>query len=97
MDRVLRIALSGGLLAFAGFWVISVWLETAASGQPGVATGAFQHPYALIGHVTYLTSGQAGFALLAHVLAYGSWIAALAAIGIMYGALRGDRARAEVA
>jgi hypothetical protein len=96
IDRLLRIAVAAGLVAFAGFWGISVRLESEAAKQP-IANGPFQHAYPFKGHVGFLTDGQAMLGHVAHVLAYGWWIAAFAGIWVLISDRNADKARLNLA
>jgi hypothetical protein len=92
-DRAARIVLLLGLASFIAFWLISVWLESAASHQPAIATGLYQHPYLHKGRVNYLTDGQARIACIGRALAFGWGAAAIAAIWIKIGDARAGRMR----
>jgi hypothetical protein len=85
-----------GGAAFAAFWLISVWLEQAASRQPRVATAIYQFPYSHKGHINYLTAGQASIAHWGNILAYGWGVAAAAGCWAILSERRASQIRTDM-
>jgi len=94
-DRALRVAMFIGVAGFAAFWLISLWLEGAASRQPGVATAVYQFPYHHKGHTNYLTASQAWLASWGNILAYGWGLGAAAGCLALLSERRAARIRVD--
>ncbi len=60
-QRLPRIACYLGIALSVVCWSILVLLQGQATAQPSVATGLFQYPYYVKGHVRFLTETQARF------------------------------------
>ena len=78
LDRSLRITVLAGTACWLWFWLTEVWLQSAAFHQPRSATGLYQHPYHWKGQVSFITDQQARADYIAHMLAIGWLVAAIA-------------------
>lgn len=96
LNRLFRILLYTGAMSSAAFWLISVWLNGVAAGQPSMATGIFQHPYAFKGRIGFLTDGQALAAHIGNVLAYGWGLAAVSGIWLLNDERKADQTQAKL-
>lgn len=95
LNRFFRILLYIGAMSFAAFWLISVWLNGAATVQPSMATGIFQHPYAFKGRIGFLTDSQALAAHIGNLLAYGWGLAAVSGIWLLNDERKADQTQAN--